>query len=577
MSSISSAPLDMVRPSPPSASISQFEIWEPGKDTSYSVANSQEDSVSLGQSGQNESERALSQLEKTLHEKNLSMEDVLRSVEWRNLGDAWQDGLWRFPKAEDVESATQHSITTAGGLRVDVSTSYANNIVTKASVNVTRANGQGIAFEADGDVRLTEREDGSLGVTFAATGETRVYAADGTMTTEQGAPGSLAGTDGDDVFLQLTAGSGVIDAGAGDDAILVLAGNVAANGGDGNDTIIVGKFAAGVTAISGGSGNDTLRGHHLGSHISVDMGDGDDTVELLGYAGQINLGSGNNSLTAREAAGELTAGDGDNSIAAHYASGAFALGNGNNMLAADSWTGGSLSLGNGNNNVAVRSFMDGELITGDGSNEVNIDSAHKTSLQLGDGHNTVTLRSFMDAELITGDGGNEVNINSAHKTSFQLGDGDNTVTIRLLNHGNLTAGDGDNALRWGWASGAALNFGNGDNILKGGKMDMTASLNVGDGNNTIEVDSAFRGTRSPRISAGHGQNNLILGGKGFKVSLGAGQNTLAASPSVSLEQAEGGRLDRIVPSLHPDRYAQAEARLRDNERFMQAWEKKIFG
>lgn len=517
MSSISSAPLDMVRPSPPSASISQFEIWEPGRDTSYSVANSQEDSVSLGQSGQNESERALSQLEKTLHEKNLSMEDVLRSVEWRNLGDAWQDGLWRFPKAEDVESATQHSITTAGGLRVDVSTSYVNNIVTKASVNVTRANGQGIAFEADGDVRLTEREDGSLGVTFAATGETRVYAADGTMTTEQGAPGSLVGTEGDDVFLQLTAGSGNIDAGA--DAILVLAGNVAASGGDGNDTIIVGKFAAGVTAISGGSGNDTLRGYQLGSHISVDMGDGDDTVDVLGYAGQINLGSGNNSLTARDAAGQLTAGDGDNSVAVHSASGAFALGNGNN--------------------VTVRSFMDGDLTTGDGSNEVNIDSAHKTS--------------------------------------FQLGDGDNTVTIRLLNHGNLTVGDGDNALRWGWASGAALNLGNGDNILKGGKMDMTASLNVGDGNNTLEVDSAFRGTRSSRISAGHGQKNLILGGKNFNVSLGAGQNTLAASPSVSLEQAEGGRLDRIVPSLHPDRYAQAEARLRDNERFMEAWEKKIFG
>jgi hypothetical protein len=223
---------------------------------------------------------------------------------------------------DDFENSID-SMTTAGGMRVDTITSCKDKHV-QAAVTVTRANGQSISFEADDNVRINEREDGSLSITFARTGEIRVYAADGSMNAEQGEPLALGhqwnGTDGDDVFLALRTGT-QINAGAGNDSILLLTGTRSINGGDGDDLIMGGR-AINTTSMSvfGGAGNDTLCGANQ-SFDRFDMGDGDNVITINRLLRSGYVGNGNNIITINNIgtmdntdSGRLIVGNGNNTI-----------------------------------------------------------------------------------------------------------------------------------------------------------------------------------------------------------------------------------------------------------------------
>jgi Ca2+-binding RTX toxin-like protein len=96
-----------------------------------------------------------------------------------------------------------------------------------------------------------------------------------------------------------------IDAGAGNDSISIdpavsLPTGNTINGGDGNDTIVVG---ASNDSVSGGAGDDSLSGSGQGSLIG---GDGNDTLVSNNGNYAFNAGAGNNVLIQNTADGSTT-------------------------------------------------------------------------------------------------------------------------------------------------------------------------------------------------------------------------------------------------------------------------------
>ncbi|MCH5145649.1 hypothetical protein JMF94_11205 [Desulfovibrio sp. UIB00] len=509
---------------------------------SSAAATSSGDSVSLGQSSRQKMEEEQTSLEQILKAKGCSLQDALKDIliSGKYLQEYLDTGI--VPSAcpgyqKGNITQTQDSLTSPQGMRVDVSTSYQNAVVTGASVSVTRANGQQVTFDAACNVRLNEREDGSLAVTFADTGETRIFAQDGSVTSEQGTAGALSGTDGDDVFLQLTAASS-IDAGNGNDSILVLASGGTTSAGAGNDTIVVGKTVGGTTSIDAGSGNDTLRGNELRRSLSIEMGDGDDTVDVQSYAGNMNLGQGNNALTAHYAAGRLSAGDGSNTVTATNILGAMIFGDGANQVTTSTGS-GNVTLGKGNNTITGDSWLGGSITAGEGDNHIRIRS--------------------LEGNIIAGNGNNTINVDSmasSNSSAMVLGHGDNTVTMRSTS-GNIQMGDGNNTLRWDSAMDASIKIGNGNNTVIGRSQSPFDDLVLGDGNNTLELSSNNAGyTHIASNVLGNGQNTIFLGGYGEQVKHGSGNNTYL---NWTMTQNE------------------IQARNDANQTFMDNWRKSNFG
>lgn len=527
---------------------------------SSAAATSSGDSVSLGQSSRQSMEEEQTSLEQILKAKGCSLQDALKDImiSGKYLQEYLDTGIVpsAFPgyKKGNI-TQTQDSLTSPQGMRVDVSASYQDAVVTGASVSVTRANGQQVTFDAACNVRLNEREGGSLAVTFADTGETRIFAQDGSVTSEQGTAGTLSGTDGDDVFLQLKAASS-IDAGNGDDSILVLASGGTTSAGAGNDTIVVGKAVGGTTSINAGSGNDTLRGTELRRNVSIDMGDGDDTVDVQSYTGTMNLGQGNNALTAHYAAGRLSAGDGSNTVTTTNIMGTMIFGDGNNKIATIN-TSGQIIFGNGDNQVTA-STGSGNVTFGKGNNTITGDLWLGGNITAGEGDNHIRIRS-LDGNIIAGNGNNTIDLDSmasSNSSAMVLGHGDNTVTVRSTS-GNIQMGDGNNTLRWDSAMDASIKIGNGNNTVIGRSQSPFDNLVLGDGNNTLELSNDNRAfTRSASNILGNGQNTIFLGGYGEQVKHGSGNNTYL---NWTMTQNE------------------IQARNDANQAFMDNWRKSNFG
>ena len=520
------------------------------------------DSVSLGQSSRQRMEEEQTSLEQILKAKGCSLQDALKDIliSGKYLQEYLDTGI--VPSAcpgyqKGNITQTQDSLTSPQGMRVDVSASYQNAVVTGASVSVTRANGQQVTFDAACNVRLNEREDGSLAVTFADTGETRIFAQDGSVTSEQGTAGALSGTDGDDVFLQLTVASS-IDAGSGNDSILLLASGGTTSAGAGNDTIVVGKAVGGTTSIDAGGGNDTLRGNELRRSLSIEMGDGDDTVDVQSYAGTMNLGQGNNALTAHYAAGRLSAGDGSNTVTTTNIMGTMIFGDGANQVTTSSGS-GNVTFGKGNNTITGDLWLGGSITAKDGDNAINLDSISMGgNITVGKGDNHIRIRS-LDGNIIAGNGNNTFNVDSmasSNSSAMVLGHGDNTVTVRAAS-GNIQMGDGNNTLRWDSAMDASIKIGNGNNTVIGRSQSPFDNLVLGDGNNTLELSNDNRAfTRSASNVLGNGQNTIFLGGYGEQVKHGSGNNTYL---NWTMTQNE------------------IQARNDANQTFMDNWRKSNFG
>jgi hypothetical protein len=122
-----------------------------------------------------------------------------------------------------------------------------------------------------------------------------VITVNGTMS---GSSTTIYGGGGDDVITMDTMGYGTIDGGNGNDSIIVGTINVSTGsiyGGDGNDVITVGTMSHGT--IDGGDGNDVITVNGTMSRGTILAGNGDDVISIgsisrpLGYSntGTIDL------------------------------------------------------------------------------------------------------------------------------------------------------------------------------------------------------------------------------------------------------------------------------------------------
>lgn len=409
---------------------------------------------------------------------------------------------------------------------------------------VTRSNGVQYSFEFNENVRINDSEDGTLTVYYADSGETHTFDAQGTRTITQGKAGSLSGTDGDDILINLNGNS--VDGGSGDDTIINFADDAELNGGDGNDTVLLAKNVRG-NRIDMGNGDDRVMGLYA-QDSEINMGDGDDTVGLQMFRNtKIDLGSGDNKATVGYGwGGEIVAENGNNKLKSFSLSGQIDLGDGNNTLEAHS-LGGSITLGDGNNSIKSFVLLD-NLNLGDGNNTLDVHSL-EGQVNLGDGNNTVAVGSISNYEMTTsdddnlsasasryitaGNGNNTVQVGSLGGAGIELGDGDNDVYVRSIGKNSIVeVGDGNNGFKAGNIDRGNVTLGDGNNVVFancvsdfGGDNGIT----VGNGNNTFAIGRIHGGN----VAMGHGDNTLLTDSVawGATIAAGNGNNTVGISHS----------------------------------------------
>ena len=126
---------------------------------------------------------------------------------------------------------------------------------------------------------------------------------------------TINGGDGADTIYNPAAGSNVtIDGGAGNDYIRNSGSKSTISGGDGSDTIYVYYTGTGDTvSVSGGAGNDSIV-NSSAYHITIEGGEGADTVSSNGCYISINGGEGADNISVSGSYITVDGGAGNDSI-----------------------------------------------------------------------------------------------------------------------------------------------------------------------------------------------------------------------------------------------------------------------
>lgn len=281
-----------------------------------------------------------------------------------------KDGIMDYLKNSGAMLGTGEdstwSATTANGTTVDVSTSQ---ITLPSGKMITLPNG------ISSNMRITELEDGGIVV---VTGDATIsYDKDGKeISVEEGKFNPLMGTDGNDFIINMDGEE--VGGGAGDDTILNYAQRTTIRGGAGDDTVI-------------------LAGGYV-QNVSVDLGEGDDTVEsttlLRVNEGRlsINGGSGNDEIKlGRTMTRDLTitGGDGDDNISVQQ------------IYSADEGT-SIINGGNGDDQIFVGGVFKGVIDGGSGDDSISADTVWGGSILGGSGSNTIHVNRDVNNALGAG-------------------------------------------------------------------------------------------------------------------------------------------------------------------------------
>lgn len=426
------------------------------------------------------------------------------------------------------------------------------------TAQVTRKDGLQITFELTGNVRVNDRDDGSLAILFADTGETHVYSPDGTKSILQGEAGSFAGTEGNDIFINLNATS--VDGGEGDDTIINFADNASLNGGNGNDTIILGREVAG-NAIDTGEGNDSLLG--VGArNSSIRMGEGNNTVDLdvLEGASELSLGDGDNVVgidivgsairpnTTGQPDSVITIGDGNNRFTAGITgiNAKVYMGDGNNSISSQTIS-GLLHVGNGNNTLTAKWMQVGDSDIRSSASSYGYKQTQPGGIvELGNGNNTVDVDEMTTGSLLqAGNGNNEINFRiGANGSKVELGDGNNKISFDSTVFMDIVAGNGNNIIVGRALTRSTIITGSGDDHIA--VVHGSGSVNSGGGNDIVGIGSSFL---QGQVDVGEGNNTVIAFGGLFSLAGGAGNNTLYGNPLIIQELTDKFTVQRGETSM----------------------------
>ena len=234
-----------------------------------------------------------------------------------------------------------------------------------------------------------------------------------------GSGGFLDGGTGNDLIKNGTFHNVTIDAGEGDDTIQNEGANVSINAGNGNDDI-ANYIYYGVT-INAGADNDTVT--NTGASVSVDAGTGDDFISNSGSDVTIKSGKGNDTLD----------GVGSEIIL-------FGTGDGSDVI--NNWQNKNLiSLTSG---TILNTLLSGEdIILSLGSDSLTLKNAKNKLVRVNnvDGTQTIlneerigqTISNDLSNQTLAGGLGNDSIYNTGNNVTIKSSEGDDSVTNRGAN------------------------------------------------------------------------------------------------------------------------------------------------
>ncbi len=292
---------------------------------------------------------------------------------------------------------TQENATLAGG-KLSINPD-ANKLTLPSGITLA------LPFTNNGNFRVTEGENGTVTV---VTDMLRVtYDKDGNrIASERGSFDPLTGTEGKDYIVNRN--GTYVNAGGGDDVIFQLSNSATISAGAGDDEIIFGDTVFDELSIDLGDGDDTIESHSLrvSGDLDISAGDGDDSI-TIGTLQATNL--------------SLDGGDGSDNIQI-------------GSLLANSFT---LDGGEGNNTISILTLLNNSedtthsISVGNGDNEISIgNGVFRGEIVVGDGDNAISLDQIKEATLQGGYGENTVNINAAYLSSIHMGGKQSTVDIK---------------------------------------------------------------------------------------------------------------------------------------------------
>lgn len=217
--------------------------------------------------------------------------------------------------------------------------------------------------------------------------------------------------------------------------------------------------------------------------ISVYYGDGDKTVTYKADGswtearGDTAAGPGH-AIHINLTGAEVVAGD-LGSIIYNYADNARIIGGlgddliilGNNVSGLD------IDCGGGNDTVRGKNITD-------------------SAINLGEGNNTLDCAGLVECVVTGGNGNNTINANWVCDSNITLGDGNNSLAIQLLDGASvILLGNGTNTLEV-------------ESVRSGGKNDGQPGIRLGDGNNTVTIKELEEGCE---FVYGSGANKIFVG------------------------------------------------------------------
>ena len=429
----------------------------------------------------------------------------------------------------DADNHISYKQTISTGSGDDVITVYGHNIgssITSTGGNNTISYGKGLLGQGgEGESITTGAGNDTIYI-----GDPDNHGGVDDMTID-------AGGGNNTIYMGYNASDETIYTGAGNDKIYFDGGDTdnfsyqnTIYAGDGDNEIRITKgYSYNITT---GSGNDTIIKGASGGHDS----EKDKTV--------INAGAGNNIISMGQGTYDIVSGDGNQEITTSGGSDNITAGNGLHTINA----------GNGDNTIYAGNNTStesaGVINTGEGDDTIYVGSGAYTITDLR-GENTI---------IATGDGKKIINVGNddnpkPRKQTISTGTGDDEITVRYFDKGTSIKSTGGNNTIW---------YGKGNYGYGGG--DEYATIETGDGDDTIKIGDTNGGFENTTVRAGDGNNrvsfihwadeNTVYGGSGIdNISFGTGssdENTIYAGEGNNIVTFDEGYKNTIFAGAGDD-------------------------
>ena len=282
--------------------------------------------------------------------------------------------------------------------------------------------------------------DGKRYLLFSYSNQTLNYSLNSGILTFEGNEIEISTLQDQDDNLNIIGTGNTISTGNGDDRINVLGNHNTVESGNGDDTVIANGerldinvengddniTLTGTGSISGNDGNKNITALNS-DNLMINLGNGNNTLNVSGDMQDIRLGSGNNSIKASGDMGNVQAGNGDNYLEIDGFGNIINFGNGNNNITniGDSTT---ISTGEGNSTINHEG-NNGSITTAGGNDTINaygngLNIATQTgadTIKLVGNYGVIDSGAGADTILLEGNG-NEMSLGADNDNATVLGD-----------------------------------------------------------------------------------------------------------------------------------------------------------